>query len=616
MAHSPPLSACRSRRRRLAAAALLALGVVQAFAPASAAPVSASTLQRLSLGLPTWVVVEYDASQADGQAQQERLRRGLRYDDAKILQLRAQGYHLVKSHVTAAASGADVLGILDFEHLPSAAWRLTSRAALDRLLAQPEVRAVHENAALHAVSVSDLGFINQPAAAALGATGSGTTIAVIDGGLGNNYLSYPDFGSCTAIATPASTCRVVLQHSTYPGASAETTHGTNVSAIALGVAPQAKLAMFDVFNGTSASVADLLNAMSSAIGDQAAYNIVAINLSVGDSSSHSTICTTSVFASAVASASNAGIITVAAAGNSGSKTGLSEPACAPGVVSVGAVYDASYGSRSWVASGLSAGQCTDSNSAADLVTCFSQSASYLSLLAPGTFVNAPNASFQQTGTSQATPHVAGAVAVLRSSYPAESLNTTVQRLQTGAVAVTDPGNGRSAPRLNLLGAVQLGTSLTLTGTGTATAVAGTTSSYSLTASNKGPLMGDHVTITFQIPAGASLVSASSGCTTSASTVSCTTATLGVGSSYSVLIQLLWHVSGPIYAEASVTAEQINSAVAGQSALAFGSAPAQDGGDAPLPLWTWVLLAGGLFLASRVVPQMTMKKAQQVGKRLT
>ena len=34
--------------------------------------------------------------------------------------------------------------------------------------------------------------------------------------------------------------------------------GTNVAAIALGTAPGTKLAMFDVFNGSSASVADII----------------------------------------------------------------------------------------------------------------------------------------------------------------------------------------------------------------------------------------------------------------------------------------------------------------------------------------------------------------------
>jgi Subtilase family len=236
------------------------------------------------------------------------------------------------------------------------------------LLADPLVRRISENTSLRPLSVSDLPFIDQPQTASEGATGAGTTIAVIDGGLASNYLEYSDFGTCTAVDTPPSTCRVVYNSDFYPGKSAETTHGTNVSAIALGVAPGASLAMFDVFNGTQASSADVLTAVDTAIQDQAQYHIVAINLSLGDGSSNATPCSGSTFAPAVSNASNAGIIIIVAAGNSGSKTGLSEPACVPGVVSVGAVYDGSYGTLTWVASSDPNSQCTDS-SAPDQVTC-------------------------------------------------------------------------------------------------------------------------------------------------------------------------------------------------------------------------------------------------------
>src|SRR5258708_6056102 len=394
----------------------------------SAAPISAAGRARLTTGRNLYVVVEFDGAATDSAANAERSRRGLIHDDSAILAQRAKGYAASKARVESEGGGADAARVLDYSPFPLAVWRLASLAALNRLESNPDGRMAHENILLHPVSVSDLGFVNQPQTAAQGATGAGTTIAVIDGGLGNNYTMYSDFGTCTGVNTPANSCRVVLNQDVYPGASSETVHGTNVSAIALGVAPGAKLAMFDVFNGSSASSVDVLNAMNTAISDQATYNIVAINLSLGDGTSNSTQCTRSLYSSAVSSASNAGITTVAAAGNSGSKTGLGNPACTPGVVSVGAVYDATYGTVGWVASAGTNGQCTDS-SAADHVTCFSQSANYLAMLGPGTFVNAPNSSFQESGTSQAAPHISGAVAVLRARYPAEALSETLQRLQ-------------------------------------------------------------------------------------------------------------------------------------------------------------------------------------------
>jgi uncharacterized repeat protein (TIGR01451 family) len=75
------------------------------------------------------------------------------------------------------------------------------------------------------------------------------------------------------------------------------------------------------------------------------------------------------------------------------------------------------------------------------------------MLAPGAFVTA--AGIQFAGTSQAAPHVAGAVAALRTSYPAETVDQIVTRLTSSGVPVSDTRSGISItkPRLNLSAAI-------------------------------------------------------------------------------------------------------------------------------------------------------------------
>ena len=563
---------------------------------ALATPLSPATRARLAAGQSTWVIVEFNGTATDTAAAAERVRRRLRHDDPGILALRAAGYAAIDSAIATRVAGRDATRVRAYQHFPAALWRLSSLDAVARLEAHPSVRALYENTALHAVSVSDLPFINQPQTAAEGATGAGTTIAVIDGGLASNIISlpnsYPDFGTCSAVGTPANTCRVVYNQDV--GTSAETMHGTNVAAIALGVAPGARLAMFDVFKGTSASSSDIIAAIDTAIQLQATYNIVAINMSLGDGTSNASQCgaTVSPFATPISNAKDAGILTVVAAGNSGSKTGLSDPACVPGAVSVGAVYDSSYGTLSWVASADPGGQCTDV-SGADVVTCFSQSASYLSLLAPGTFVNAPTSAFQESGTSQATPHVSGSIAVLRARYPAESLDQTVQRLQISGIHDTDAVSGLTLPRLNLLAATNQGTAISVAGSGPATAVSGATSTYTITVTNSGPLAATNVRLTDNLPGLASYVSGSAGCSLSGTNVNCTIGSIGAGASVTITITVKWTGSGSVYDTATVVADQTDSAPSSQQIVAFGSPPST-GGDVPLPGWAYALLGIGLF----------------------
>jgi subtilisin family serine protease len=561
-------------------------------------PLTTAMRAQLASGTALDVIVELDRRDVDAAASAERSRRRLAREDEPILAERARRYAAIKNAVALAGAAADANPGEDFDRLPLIVWRVRSPAALARLERQSSVLRVHSVPTLRPNGVSNLAFIQQPAAVATGATGAGTTIAVIDGGLGANHTLYADFGPCTAVGQPAATCRLAYNRVYFPGQSAVTAHGTNVAAIALGVAPGARLAMFDVFSGTGASGTSVLAALNTILTIRATYNIVAVNLSLGTGALNAGTCPMSVFTAAFTQLAAAGVQPVAAAGNSGAKTGLDEPACVPGAVSVGAVYDRDYGTRGWLASATPGGACYDA-SAPDRVTCFSQSASYLTMLAPGTFVDAPDASFQQSGTSQAAPHVSGVIALLRARYPAETLAQSVNRLRVGGTTVVDPANLIATPRLDALAAVTLATAISLTGSGPAVAVAGTSSAFTLTATNAGPLAATNVRMRFPLPANAGVNSLSPGCTAAAGVITCSVSTLAVGATLAWTISLQWNSSGPVTASAYLESDQANSST--QQAVQFGDSAGidSDSGDAPLPPWTWLVLGAMLLNIARL-----------------
>ena len=428
-------------RVRLACAVLPVLCWAGAVLGADVPP---AAMQRLRAGEAVDLIVEYEASAVAAEAASRRLSAPRRVDDAAILGFRAERYAALRSQADAAADPVEVVRLVDYTHLPMAARRFRSAAAAQAYARQPGVRAVYEDTRLHAITAQSLPLIGQPAVAAAGLGGAGggtaTTVVVIDNG-----IKLANFG-CTAAATPAS-CRVVVAQTAGTATGGDGAHGSNVAGVALAVAPGAHVAALDAFSGTSASTSNVLAGISWAIdpAHRDAYNIVAINLSLGDGVNYTAPCAGSAFATPVANAQAAGISVVAASGNEGRTGGMASPACTPGIVSVGAVYDANVGTKAFSA-------CTDATTAADKVACFSNSASFLTLLAPGSVITAGG--YIASGTSQASPHVAGAVAVLRAAFPVESLAQTLARMTSTGAAITDPRNGIVKPRLNLLDAAR------------------------------------------------------------------------------------------------------------------------------------------------------------------
>ena len=324
-----------------------------------------------------------------------------------------------------------------FKHLPVATMELNSQEEIEALSKVPGVLRIESDLRLYAHDAESEVIISSPIAALRGHEGQGTAIAILDTGL--DY-SHPDFGSCSAPGD--ADCSVVAVQDFAPeddsldGASR---HGTNVAAIASQVAPGADLIGLDVFDGNGAFTSDILEALDWVVDNQETYNIVAANMSLGGGESEST-CQDSVFAAAIDAAKDAGVLVSVSSGNDGWSNATGFPACVPSATTVGAVYDADLGSSSW-------SMCTDATTQADQVTCFSNDADHVDLLAPGSVITAGGISM--SGTSQAAPHVAGAAAVLASAFPDLNATELEAKLIASGEELRDMRSGRTHPRIDL-----------------------------------------------------------------------------------------------------------------------------------------------------------------------
>jgi subtilisin family serine protease len=370
-------------------------------------------------------------------------------EDPARIEAMAAGLDAAKERLLGRMTKHRLVALDRYSHLPALHLVVDDDATLEELAADPQVLRIVPNdvVELSEAVPANLSLIKQPEAAAAGKLGAGATVAVLD--TGTDYKRAPF--NCNAAGEAG--CKVVYAGDFAPEDNAldANGHGTNVSGIVLAVAPGAQIAALDVFNGDSGWTSDILKAINWTIQNRAKYNIVALNLSLGGGS-FTSACPTDPLAIAVDSARAAGILSAVASGNGGLTNAVSSPACGASAISVGAVHAANVGGLKWPV-------CADPTTAADKVACFSNSISFLTILAPGVMINAAGATM--TGTSQASPHVAGAIAVLRAAFPTETPDAIVKRLTSSGVPVTDTRNNVVTPRLDLAAALSAPTAKTI-----------------------------------------------------------------------------------------------------------------------------------------------------------
>jgi serine protease AprX len=269
-----------------------------------------------------------------------------------------------------------------------------------------------------------------------GVNGSGVGVAVVDTGVDGNL---PDFQSSNG---PGS--RVIASAVTNPNARVATDsygHGTDVAGIIagngdnlapsdplrgqfVGAAPGANLVSIKVSDERgNATVLDVIYGLQFAIDHRADYNIRVVNLSLDSQTPQS--YTTDPLDAAAEAAWMHGIVVVAAAGNRGDDGDAVQyaPANDPYVITVGAVDENGTANPSddFIPGWSSRGTTQDGIQKPDV---YAPGAHIVSVLAPGSAFAGMCVPCQiggdyirTSGTSMATPMIAGLVADLLQSHP-------------------------------------------------------------------------------------------------------------------------------------------------------------------------------------------------------
>ena len=277
-----------------------------------------------------------------------------------------------------------------------------------------------------------------------GTTGQGVTVAVLDSGVAadpdlvqptNRLLASVNFADQRLTSDPGG-------HGTHV-AGIIAGNGTRSAGEYVGIAPQANIVDVRVLGRTgSGRISSVVRGIEWVLAHQYAYNIRVLNLSFGARVAVS--YRTDPMAAAVEIAWRRGLVVVAAAGNSGpAQDTTASPGIDPYVITVGATDDhGTISPRDDTFAPFSAWGTADSNAKPDLVApgrrivSIRVAGSALDTLFPDRVVTARNGAtyLRLTGTSMATPVVAGAAALLLQSRP----NLTPDQVKAVLVGTTQP----------------------------------------------------------------------------------------------------------------------------------------------------------------------------------
>jgi len=339
--------------------------------------------------------------------------------------------------------------VRSYSALPFVAMEVTPEE-LAKLAADPLVVSISENIKLHTRLVQSAALIRAPAAWSAGYTGAGQTVAILDTGVDKNHpflagkvvseACYSSGGYCPGGRTISTEVNSALPCPV----TEECAHGTHVAGIAAGnqsefsgIAKNANIIAVQVFSPDNdnpgeiiAWFSDVLAGLNRIFELRTTYNVSSVNISLGGYRAQRT-CDKAypAMTAAIANLRSAGIATIISSGNEGWTDSTAFPACISQAVSVGSVSDSAVGT------------CDDGQPMiADKVACYSNSASFLSLLAPGSLITSsvPGGNYESwEGTSMAAPHVTGAWALLKQKFTDASVTEILAAFQSSGQMVTD-----------------------------------------------------------------------------------------------------------------------------------------------------------------------------------